>query len=375
MQTIKQPFFIVSALVIASLTTFYFSNSWISVLVLFIGILLGATLNYFHFGFSSSFRALIEQRKTSGMRAIVWMLGLAILLFAPLLAMESIGEQSYYGHIRPLSLSVAVGAFVFGIGMQIGCGCTSGTLTRVGQIQPLALPTLFFMVIGGTLAAFTFDIWRNWPTFEPVAYQSIFNWPLAILLQILILSAIYLLFHRTENRQHQTVEALFKPGSIHPWLLAATGLALLNALLFLVAGAPWSIASIFPYWGVRIIDVFSLPVDWSFWDYSIENDSHLSSEILSNQVSLTTMGVIIGALAVSIYKPRAKVPLKFNNTLASIIGGLIMGFGAVMASGCNIGAFFSGIASGSLHGWLWFIFALFGNLVGLKLRYSLFKLS
>ena len=30
-----------------------------------------------------------------------------------------------------------------------------------------------------------------------------------------------------------------------------------------------------------------------------------------------------------------------------------MGYGARIAFGCNIGAYFGGIASFSLHGWLW----------------------
>ena len=45
-----------------------------------------------------------------------------------------------------------------------------------------------------------------------------------------------------------------------------------------------------------------------------------------------------------------------------------MGYGARLAYGCNIGAYFSGIASGSLHGWLWLLAALAGNAVGVKLR-------
>ena len=32
------------------------------------------------------------------------------------------------------------------------------------------------------------------------------------------------------------------------------------------------------------------------------------------------------------------------------------------------GAYFSGIASGSLHGWLWLVFAFIGNGIGVKLR-------
>jgi hypothetical protein len=40
----------------------------------------------------------------------------------------------------------------------------------------------------------------------------------------------------------------------------------------------------------------------------------------------------------------------------------------VLASGCNISAYFSGIASGSLHGWAWIATALLGNRIGLALR-------
>jgi YeeE/YedE family (DUF395). len=45
-----------------------------------------------------------------------------------------------------------------------------------------------------------------------------------------------------------------------------------------------------------------------------------------------------------------------------------MGYGAVIAFGCNIGAFFSGIGSGSLHGWLWALSALMGNALIITLR-------
>ena len=45
-----------------------------------------------------------------------------------------------------------------------------------------------------------------------------------------------------------------------------------------------------------------------------------------------------------------------------------MGYGARLAFGCNIGAFFSGVASTSLHGWLWILCAVPGNILGARLR-------
>jgi uncharacterized membrane protein YedE/YeeE len=45
-----------------------------------------------------------------------------------------------------------------------------------------------------------------------------------------------------------------------------------------------------------------------------------------------------------------------------------MGYGARLAYGCNIGAYIGGVASFSLHGWVWLVMALLGTGAGLKLR-------
>lgn len=341
-----------------------------------IGVLLGASLNYFQFGFSSSFRALILEKRTIGMRSIIWLLAIAIALFSPFLAIQNWNDQTFNGFIRPLSLAIPIGAFIFGIGMQIGCGCTSGTLNRVGQMQALSFSTLMFMIIGGTLAAITFSEWNTLPAMEPIAFQREFGWINGLVLQFFLLAALYLILAKIEQFHHADYQPLIGKNLIgktsllqsHPFLFAAIALAFLNASLLFMSGSPWSISSIFPYWGVHLIELFALPVDWPFWEYTLENATRVNQGLFENTVSLTTMGVILGALTVSLIKPRVKVTITIKGLIGSIAGGTIMGFGAVMASGCNIGAFFSGIASGSLHGWVWFVFALLGNIIGLGIR-------
>ncbi len=340
-----------------------------------IGSLLGATLNYFQFGFSSSFRSLIVDKNTLGFRALLWMLGLAILLFSPLLVIESWQGQTFQGFIRPLSLAVPIGAFIFGIGMQIGCGCTSGTLNRVGQLQPLSFLTLGFMIAGGTIAAATFNDWQALPTSPAIAFQRSFGWLPGLAIQLIILLGLYKVLTQYEKKQTGQVEPLFNSDNwkFHPYLLAGLLLATLNAALFFATGTPWSISSAFPFWGIKLIDLTGLPIDWPFWDYALENSNSLNQTLFTNPVSLTTLSVVFGALIVSIIHPRAKIKATPIRLFMSILGGLMMGFGAVMASGCNIGAFFSGIASGSLHGWIWLVFALFGNVLGLRMRVCLLK--
>jgi uncharacterized membrane protein YedE/YeeE len=66
------------------------------------------------------------------------------------------------------------------------------------------------------------------------------------------------------------------------------------------------------------------------------------------------------------FAPAWKVPAR--SLAAALIGGVLLGYGARAAYGCNIGAYFSGIASGSLHGWIWLPAAFAGNVLGTALR-------
>ena len=81
-------------------------------------------------------------------------------------------------------------------------------------------------------------------------------------------------------------------------------------------------------------------------------------------------GLLLGAFAAAslagAMRPSPGIALR--PLLAAVIGGLAMGYGARLAYGCNIGALFSGIASGSLHGWVWLLAAIPGNAIGVWLR-------
>lgn len=85
--------------------------------LLLVGAGFGLVLYHAGFGFTPAFRALLTTGDSRGLRAQMLMLAIATLLFAPLIAF---GDAS--GAVAPLSLSVLAGAFIFGIGMQLGGG-------------------------------------------------------------------------------------------------------------------------------------------------------------------------------------------------------------------------------------------------------------
>ena len=78
------------------------------------------------------------------------------------------------------------------------------------------------------------------------------------------------------------------------------------------------------------------------------------------------VGALLAASLAGKFAPNFNIPKR--SLMAAIVGGLLLGYGARLAYGCNIGAYFSGIASGSVHGWLWLVFAFLGNGLGVKLR-------
>ncbi len=96
----------------------------------------------------------------------------------------------------------------------------------------------------------------------------------------------------------------------------------------------------------------------------------LARPVLADITSAMDFGIMLGALAAAglagRFAPLRRIPAR--HALASVLGGLLMGYGARLATGCNIGAFFSGVASGSLHGWVWIACALAGTFVALPLR-------
>ena len=119
-----------------------------------------------------------------------------------------------------------------------------------------------------------------------------------------------------------------------------------------------------------LLQAAGFPVNsWSGYS-SPEMQAALQKGALADITSVMDFGIILGALhsagAAGKFKPVWRISR--SHLAASVVGGLLLGYGARLAYGCTIGAFFSGIASGSLHGWLWIVFALFGTWAGLQLR-------
>jgi len=344
-----------------------------------IGSLLGMTLYHASFGFTGGWRRLVVERRGSAMRAQMLMIGVTAIAFIPLLTLGNPLGQPLAGAVAPVGVSVLFGAALFGLGMQLGGGCGSGTLFTVGGGSSRMLVTLLFFIVGAVLGTAHLPWWLEQPSLPPISLGSSLGVPLAIVVTLLGLAAVAWITTFIERRAHGSLERSKAPATRGwqrlfrgPWPLVGAGLllALLNLATLLIAGHPWSITYGFGLWGAKIAQAAGVPVaTWEFWAWPAQAKA-LNASVLQDNTSVMDFGIILGAaLAAGLagkFAPKAHIP--FLSLLAAAIGGVLMGYGARLSFGCNIGALFSGIASGSLHGWLWFASAFVGSLAGIYLR-------
>ena len=322
-----------------------------------IGAALGVTLYYSAFSFAGAWRRFLTHRETDGLKAQLIMVSVATALFFPLLGIGEVGGERIYGFVFPAGVSVLIGAFIFGVGMQLGGGCGSGTLYTAGGGNLRMVITLIFFILGSVLATAHLSWWHALPHLKPYSLVTQWGWFPALAIQGGVMAALWWLILRS-SRRHTPVSWLLIGGAVF--------LALLNFCTLLVAGRPWGITSGFALWGAKLFDGIGVDViSWPAWSREV-----LDRPLIFDVTSVMNIGLLLGAslaaLSVDSFHPRWRYP--WRSILAACLGGLLLGYGARLAFGCNIGALFSGMASGSLHAWVWLGAAFIGNIVGVRLR-------
>ncbi len=151
---------------------------------------------------------------------------------------------------------------------------------------------------------------------------------------------------------HEKCDVLFQKQWA-AWV-AAILLAVSNILLFAYE-KPWSAADGVRNWG-----------DWLFNSLGLADHIIISPHLYST--SLLNFGVIGGACAAALlagqFRIRGAPPFEL---LKGLVGGILMGVGAAMAFGCNIGGFFSATSALSMAGLAMMAGLMIGVYIGLRL--------
>lgn len=344
-----------------------------------VGVLLGIVFYHAAFGFTSSWRVFIADGRGAGLRGEMVMLAVAVALFFPVLAAGSLFGVPVNGRVVPVGISVAVGAFLFGVGMQLADGCAIGTLYTVGGGGTRKIVTLAAFIAGAFLATAHMAFWAALPALKAFSLiKGLGVWP-ALAANWFVFAAIAALTIYIERRRHgRLVEAhglTARNASTWlrgPWPLmaGAVALAVLNFLVLALSGQPLILTSAFALWGGKMAAALGFDVaSWSFWA-SNDQAAALAAPVSHDVNTVIDVGIVLGGMLATAlagrYSPVWRLPVRL--LVAAVVGGMLLGYGAKLAYGCTIAAYFSGIVSGSLHAWLWLVAAFFGNVLGTRLR-------
>jgi uncharacterized protein len=356
-------------------------------LLALLGIGFGAVLQGARFGFTTGWRDFIERRDPQGLWAQMLLMVLAAALTLPLLA-GSGGEL--VGAVAPLTISLVLGAFLFGAAMQLADGCGSGTLYKAGGGSPLSFVVLPTFAFGSFLGASHQPAWIELGGLPAVDLLA-FGWPTALALTVAGCGLVAWLAGRAARNARgdappspqAVAEQLVRTGTASfvaaarptrsrwatRWWLGALLLAVLYLVHLVVAGQPWGIVYGMGVWGAKAVSALGWDLSGdAFWGVA-PHAQRLVEPILADVTSVTNIGLIYGAIAASRWNGAPKFTAPSGRRLAAAaVAGLVMGYSARMAFGCNVGAYLGGIASASLHGWVWFALAFAGSIVGVRIR-------
>lgn len=340
----------------------------------------GFALYHASFGFTAGWRQLVRERRGGGVRAQVLLLGLTCTITYLLIGYEDLTGWNMHPVVIGMGLSSAIGAFVFGAGMQLGGGCASGTLFTSGGGSTRMVLTLTFFILGSVLAtAHMTEFWLQLdeitgiPNIPGTSMITLFGPLGAIAVLALILAGIWAISVQVERSAHGAVQPQQPTHSLlsGQWSMrtGAIALALVGIGCFLLFQRPWGVTAGFALWGAKVFDLIGISVgEWGYW--SGWRSAQLEASVFANRTSVMNFGIVFGAMAAASLAGRFAPlwRLSTREVMTAIIGGLMMGYGARLAYGCNIGAFLGGLVSGSLHGWWWLIWGFAGSWLGVGLR-------
>ncbi len=330
------------------------------------GAAFGVALQRSRFCFASAFRDvfLLHDRRTA--------LGVLAAL-----AVGSVGYQVIFGawvpdpaagyappgaHIAPASWHLFLGGSAFGTGMVLAGGCISGNLYRLGE-GSLTAPVALLATIPGFwagFAAWNFLYVTTVATAPVVWLPRRLGYAGALFLQLAalgVLAALLLRYLPAPPGRHPegvtlgvAVRRVFRDG----WPAWAGGLAIgILGTFTLLRTRPLGVTSEIARHartlgaGLGLVPPRLLGLDQMAGCRPAATDRLLSENGIF--VLALVLGSLGAALAAGEFRLRAGRPRAY---VLAVVGGVLLGFGAMISLGCTVGTLLSGVMAFSLSGWL-----------------------
>lgn len=331
------------------------------------GLVAGIALQRSRFCFYCVSRDFIEHRDARGLLGILAALAVGTLgyhaIFSAFLPEPVAGRLPPGAHIGPVSWVLAQASFVFGLGMAIAGSCISAQLYRIGE-GALTAPLALLGAIGGfVLGLLSWNsVYLSQLQEAPILWlPHHLGYAGSISVQLLLLGLAALALARWHRpRQDLSADTPALPWWQRRWPTYAGGLLLgaLGVVAFLRV-APLGVTAELGSLGRTLADQQGwLPSRLEGID-TFRGCATAVKETLWSNNGVFVLSLVLGALAAALlagdFKPRWPTG---REAMRALLGGVLMGWGSMLALGCTVGTLLSGIMAAALSGW---VFAIAGG--------------
>jgi len=358
------------------------------------GLAFGFVLQRGRFCFASAFRDLFLLGHGRNMKGVL--LGLAVasvgfgLVMSRQVPMTFLGINPPSANVLPLGVHTVLGGVLFGVGMVLAGGCVSGSIYRMGEGYLASWAAFGGLMAGLLLSAYH---WNWWWEVSMASGPRLWlpRWlghPGALAVTLLALAVAFVWVLAVEHRAGMVVRArpeplpetdtvidelraLSRTEFVRGWPALTAGAVLggLNVLLF-TAQEPWGFTGEVSRWAIGLAGLFDAAPP------PLEGAGDLpgcvlvpADGVILNHMLFLVVGMWLGSFAgaVGAGEFKIRVPRQPARWIQSVGGGVLMGYGAGIAMGCTIGAFFSGIPSLAVNGWVFALFLGVGAWIGTQM--------
>ena len=379
-------------LVVYTIFLFIFVDKWRFGFVFILSTGFGFGLKYAELGYAVAFRQLIKKGSLMRMRTLFVIFFVGTFLSGIFTELEANAlfdkKQQLIPNEESIGISLLIGSFVFGFGMNLAGCCASGTLVGVGSGNIKAIVTFLFFICGSTVAMTNsiYDGYTDLPKFDkPTTIPFYVN---LIIILVLILITYIIDYLKIKKLKKKVDDSDFvylinrfkipinsdqlldntklkeKGKDFFTKLIFSIFLGIIIGFFYLCCGSMIGISGIFAVIGANFLRDFGIKANrWHSFNNTLNRD-YFNKNIFNSDFY-----IMIGAfIAASVHKNFGLEQCKnIIFYIKAVLGGFLMGIGAKMSYGCNIGAMTSGICSSSLHGYIWMIFCTLGVFVSILL--------
>jgi uncharacterized membrane protein YedE/YeeE len=334
-------------------------------LSLWLGLAFGAVLQRSRFCFYCVSRDFIELKDAKGLLGIITALIVGTigyhLIFGAFLLEPVAPRLPPNAHIAPVSWVLIVGSLSFGFGMAIAGSCISAQLYRLGEGLLSAIFAFLGIIIGFVLAFLSWNyLYLSSIQQAPLIwFPHYFGYQGSIIVQILLLTMLSLVLVRLHKQQKE--KKITQQWWNVKWHTYVGGiLVALIAIIAFLRVSPLGVTAEIGSIARTSAGYFNiLPVRLEGLD-TLRGCITIIKETFWSNNGLFIFGVVLGSFALATFSGDFKIQIpKIKESTRSFVGGILMGFGSMLALGCTVGTLLSGIMAASLSGW---IFLLFGGI-------------